>query len=103
MFFKRYASFIPRGTYPRIRRLTKVKKLFHPDGEAALDLDCAYPIVYPQIIETLQSKKNLEDIFSKGEKPPYVISTSYYEGYEQGPNSKKHFTRSCNGYVSLYI
>ena len=61
LFFSKYATKIPKGTGPKIDFIDFNGQ--NPDGseavgEAALDFDIAYPIIYPQNLELYQTNSN---------------------------------------------
>jgi len=64
MFFANFTPWIPQGTYPQEIDIDLIVNPFVPfeSGEADLDFQLAYPIVYPQNMMSFQ----VDDIFYDG-------------------------------------
>jgi tripeptidyl-peptidase-1 len=58
LFFKNYTSYIPQGTHPIPANIDggqqSTEDPYYAGGEVSLDLELAYPIVYPQKITLYQ-------------------------------------------------
>lgn len=81
-FFKRYAQFIPQGTKPKEYSVNGAAKIEqYISGEANLDLQMAYPLVYPQQITFFQTPA---DTFKGGLANDFLaaVDSSYctYDG-----------------------
>ena len=54
LFFKNFTKYIPKGTHPKLAAIDgghgRTKNISNAGGEVDLDLQLAYPIVYPQSI-----------------------------------------------------
>ncbi|KAJ3549709.1 hypothetical protein NM208_g376 [Fusarium decemcellulare] len=58
-FWSKYAKFIPKGTGPKVNSINGAKAPGDEiDGEEILDLQMAYPIVYPQKVTIFQTPYN---------------------------------------------
>lgn len=129
LFYKNYVSKIPKGFGPKVDLLNFGSSKPNPNGavgEAALDFDMIYPIIYPQNSELYQSKSQSNDLFdhfldaidggfcsgddpsidgsSSGRacgtfKPSNVMSFSY--GVEEGTWPLKYTQRQCNEFMKL--
>ncbi|CEJ86893.1 hypothetical protein VHEMI04238 [[Torrubiella] hemipterigena] len=129
IFYKNYAPNIPKGFGPKVDLLNFGSSKPNPNsavGEAALDFDMVFPIIYPQGSELYQSKSQSQDLFdhfldaidgsfcdgddtsidgsSSGRacgtfKPSNVFSFSY--GVEEGTWPLKYTQRQCNEFMKL--
>ncbi|KAJ4268919.1 hypothetical protein NW762_002990 [Fusarium torreyae] len=55
-FWAKYAQFIPKGTTPKVNSINGAKAIGEEvEGEELLDIQMAYPIVYPQTVTMFQT------------------------------------------------
>lgn len=62
-FYKKYATNIPKGTGPKVDLIdwgNDSPDASQAQGEAALDFDVSYPVIYPQTIELYQTHSNFD-------------------------------------------
>ena len=112
-FFYTYASSIPNGTHPNLKLMNGATGPGDPtsqNGETMLDLDIAYPIVYPGNVTMFQTNGGenaildaLDNIYCDHHyqcglyQPTNVISVSW----EERETGSALQTRECNEYMKL--
>jgi len=114
-FFAKLASNIPNGTHPILELMNDAKGPGTPNpnnSETMLDLELAYPLVYPAGITMFQNSggqnpflDGLDNVYCDHQyqcglyEPTNVISVSY-EDRETGVALQ---TRKCNEYLKLSL
>ena len=112
-FFSNYAKYIPNGTHPTLNLMAGAVGPSYPGSrntETMLDLDVAYPLVYPAGVTLFQTNADensildaLDNIYCDKKfqcglyQPTNVISVSW----ESGEIRTALETRICNEYMKL--
>jgi len=111
-FFSRFAPSVPNGTHPILQAIdggtAPVASTSQSGSESLLDLDIAYPLLYPQSIKLFQTLDPKTAEYTEGIFDPFLdaLDASYctYDGGDDSnydptfPNAGYNGTRECGIY-----